>query len=319
MTAPMGPVVFEKEFDLDGPSHLTVPRDDSGETAQDRFVYVDEDDCVGCGWCPSVARNTFIMSDDVDGKARVIAQGADLEEVVEEARDCCPSNSIYYVPYEDLQRLEEQRIERGEGRGSSSYASYQKHIPPPRSYDGESKKSKDQREYRARKAARLWKDRASGKVKADRAEAREKKALDAILTCDVEDVACTTGLAEPDAELEGFPESPGLAQTLTQFLADECDLDAPDDCAPPAGFDDVIITQDCNEECEASRMEAVEGMMHDECDLDALRDLDLDECAAPVSATLDLPQDCDEECDASRQQVIKQMLMQDTREVSLLV
>ena len=32
-------------------------------------------------------------------------------------------------------------------------------------------------------------------------------------------------------------------------------MDAPDDCAPPAGFDDVIITQDCNEECEASRME----------------------------------------------------------------
>merc|ERR1712216_990478 len=107
-------------------------------------------------------------------------------------------------------------------------------------------------------------------------------------TCDVEDVACATGLAEPDAELEGFLESPGLAQTLTQFLADECDLDAPDDCAPPAGFDDVIITQDCNEECEASRMEAVEGMMHDECDLDA-----------------------------SRQQVIEQMLMQDTREMSL--
>jgi len=289
---------------------------------------VDEDACVGCGFCPSVARHTFVMNEDVNGKARVVAQGADPEDTVEEARACCPVDSIYYVPYEDLQKLEEQRAAREQELDFNDYAAFKKHFVRERDrsgqraldfadYDGEDKGNKDQREYRNRKAARLWKDRASGKVKADRAEQRAAAALDAIMDgCDAEDLACGAGVVEP---AEGVPPlNPALVQTIEQMYADECDLEAPEEeaCAPPIGARN--LQQDCNEECEMGRQEVVEAIMHDECDLEAPDD---DACAPPVigAEAFDVAQDCNEECDMSRQAVIEEMLMKDIREMALPV
>ena len=42
-------------------SHLQLDLDDDGKPQQLRFLYVDELDCIGCTYCASIARNSFMM------------------------------------------------------------------------------------------------------------------------------------------------------------------------------------------------------------------------------------------------------------------
>ncbi|MCX7884040.1 MAG: ferredoxin [Caloramator sp.] len=57
-------------------------------------VKVDQDVCIGCGLCPSIAPEVFEMRDD--GKAHVISDAVpeDDEDSAKEAEGSCPVNAI---------------------------------------------------------------------------------------------------------------------------------------------------------------------------------------------------------------------------------
>lgn len=102
--------INEAEFALCNParldmSHTRVIFDSDGAATLDRFVYVEERDCIGCTHCATTATGTFFLKEE-DGRARVFDQHGDSEEMVEEAIDMCPVNCIYYVDWADLIKLE---------------------------------------------------------------------------------------------------------------------------------------------------------------------------------------------------------------------
>ena len=78
-----------------------------GELRQNA-LFVDETVCIGCGHCAYVAHSTFFLEEDY-GRARVISQNGDQEELVQEAIDTCPVDCIAWVNYNDLHNLEEAR------------------------------------------------------------------------------------------------------------------------------------------------------------------------------------------------------------------
>ncbi|USR91803.1 ferredoxin [Phormidium yuhuli AB48] len=79
-----------------------------GGALREKGVYVDEVTCIGCKHCAHVARNTFYIEPDY-GRARVINQDGEPEEVIQEAIDTCPVNCIHWVEYEQLKELEAER------------------------------------------------------------------------------------------------------------------------------------------------------------------------------------------------------------------
>ena len=100
----------EDEFEPDPntPSHRSLERDEEGEPMLDRFVYVDEHSCIGCTYCATTARSTFMMEPD-HGRARVYSQGGNSDDLIAEAIDSCPVNCIHYVSLDDLVILEQER------------------------------------------------------------------------------------------------------------------------------------------------------------------------------------------------------------------
>lgn len=89
-------------------SHEIIRFDEDGIGPRDRYVYVEERDCIGCTHCATTANQTFFMHDDF-GRARVFSQTGDIEEVISEAIATCPVNCIYYVDWSDLVILEKDR------------------------------------------------------------------------------------------------------------------------------------------------------------------------------------------------------------------
>jgi len=79
-----------------------------GGLVRQNAVFVDETTCIGCGHCAHVARNTFFLEQDF-GRARVISQSGDSEEIVQEAIATCPVDCIDWVSYGDLRQLEAAR------------------------------------------------------------------------------------------------------------------------------------------------------------------------------------------------------------------
>lgn len=71
-------------------------------------VYVDELTCIGCKHCALVARNTFYIEPDL-GRARVVNQTGDNEDLIQEAIDTCPVNCIHWVDFTQLKQLEQER------------------------------------------------------------------------------------------------------------------------------------------------------------------------------------------------------------------
>ncbi len=90
------------------PSHMFVDRDEEGSLKQARFVYVDEYTCIGCTNCAMVAPNTFYMDDEY-GRARVFQQWKDRPRTIQTAIETCPVDCIHYIPFDELERLEEER------------------------------------------------------------------------------------------------------------------------------------------------------------------------------------------------------------------
>mmetsp|Transcript_2216 Transcript_2216/g.5125 ORF Transcript_2216/g.5125 Transcript_2216/m.5125 type:complete len:273 (-) Transcript_2216:69-887(-) len=89
-------------------SFTTVAFDAEGYPELDRFVYVDEETCIGCTNCATVARQTFMM-EPLYGRARSFRQGGDSDETVQEAVSTCPVDCIWYVSWDDLITLESER------------------------------------------------------------------------------------------------------------------------------------------------------------------------------------------------------------------
>lgn len=79
-----------------------------GGVLRQEGVYVDELTCIGCQHCAHVARNTFYIEPSY-GRARVVCQDGDSENVIQEAIDTCPVDCIHWVNYAELQRLESER------------------------------------------------------------------------------------------------------------------------------------------------------------------------------------------------------------------
>ena len=90
-------------------SHTLVDIDpDTNEPIRQQMVYVDEQECIGCTNCATIAQNTFFMEDEY-GRARVFSQWGDDDETISVAIETCPVDCIHYVPYEELVRLEIER------------------------------------------------------------------------------------------------------------------------------------------------------------------------------------------------------------------
>lgn len=77
------------------------------------LVFVDEFACIGCRNCNNVCPKTFGMEDEF-GRARVMTQGVDIDDKLQEAMDTCPVSCIHWVSAPQLTLLEETmaRMER---------------------------------------------------------------------------------------------------------------------------------------------------------------------------------------------------------------
>ena len=101
--------IFDNNAMATQDSHMTVPKDKSGRPIDvSTYVYVDEGNCIGCTNCAMIARNTFYM-DNEHGRARAFRQGGDSDDVINEAISSCPVDCIWYVSWDDLLILEEER------------------------------------------------------------------------------------------------------------------------------------------------------------------------------------------------------------------
>ncbi len=60
-----------------------------------RKVFVDKEECVGCGVCADDLPDIFRMEDD--GKAIAHNSGDETEERIQEIMDACPGECIYWA------------------------------------------------------------------------------------------------------------------------------------------------------------------------------------------------------------------------------
>ena len=56
-------------------------------------VYIDEDECMGCGTCEELCPEVFRLNTDTE-KAEVIKPEGGPEDLIEEAIDSCPASCI---------------------------------------------------------------------------------------------------------------------------------------------------------------------------------------------------------------------------------
>jgi curved DNA-binding protein CbpA len=77
------------------------------------FAFVDEFSCIGCRNCNNIAPKTFSMEEE-HGRARVMKQGVDTVDKLQESIDSCPVSCIHWVSAPQLTMLEETmaRMER---------------------------------------------------------------------------------------------------------------------------------------------------------------------------------------------------------------
>jgi len=94
----------DEAADLWPPNLSTTPQSNT-------MLFIDELSCIGCGYCPSIARSTFTLAngDEDYGTARAVQQGGDEDAVVDEAIAACPADCIHMCSREELEILEEHR------------------------------------------------------------------------------------------------------------------------------------------------------------------------------------------------------------------
>lgn len=60
-----------------------------------RRVYIDEEECIGCGTCEELCPEVFQL-DEESQKAQVIMSEGGPEELIEEAMESCPVSCIHW-------------------------------------------------------------------------------------------------------------------------------------------------------------------------------------------------------------------------------
>jgi ferredoxin len=60
-----------------------------------RTVYIDEDECIGCGSCEEICPEVFKLNEDTE-KAEVIKADGGPEDLIEEAMETCPVECIHW-------------------------------------------------------------------------------------------------------------------------------------------------------------------------------------------------------------------------------
>jgi ferredoxin len=60
-----------------------------------RRVYIDEDECIGCGSCEEICPEVFKLDEDEE-KAKVIKSEGGPEDLIEEAIETCPVSCIHW-------------------------------------------------------------------------------------------------------------------------------------------------------------------------------------------------------------------------------
>jgi len=60
-----------------------------------RRVYIDEEECIGCGTCEELCDEVFRLNEETD-KAEVIMPEGGPEDLIQEAIDSCPVECIYW-------------------------------------------------------------------------------------------------------------------------------------------------------------------------------------------------------------------------------
>ena len=60
-----------------------------------RRVYVDDEECIGCGSCEEICPDVFVLNEDTE-KAEVINPEGGPEDLIEEAMEACPVECILW-------------------------------------------------------------------------------------------------------------------------------------------------------------------------------------------------------------------------------
>jgi ferredoxin len=60
-----------------------------------RGVYIDEDECIGCGSCEEICPEVFLLNPDTE-KAEVIGTEDGSEDRIREAMENCPVSCIHW-------------------------------------------------------------------------------------------------------------------------------------------------------------------------------------------------------------------------------
>jgi ferredoxin len=65
------------------------------EGSMARRVFIDEEECIGCGTCEEICPEVFKLNEKTD-KAEVINQEGAPEDRIEEAIEACPVECIHW-------------------------------------------------------------------------------------------------------------------------------------------------------------------------------------------------------------------------------
>lgn len=65
------------------------------EVVMSKKVYIDEEECIGCGSCEEVCPAVFKLNEDEE-KAEVIKPEGGPEDLIEEAMETCPTDAIHW-------------------------------------------------------------------------------------------------------------------------------------------------------------------------------------------------------------------------------
>lgn len=60
-----------------------------------RSVYIDEDECIGCGSCEEICPEVFKLNEDTE-KPEIIKPEGGPEDLIEEAMETCPVECIHW-------------------------------------------------------------------------------------------------------------------------------------------------------------------------------------------------------------------------------
>ena len=100
-------------------SHKLVEMTTNGQVPKrirdGQFCFIDEESCIGCTQCATIAPSTFKMIPDT-GRARAFYQSA--SEDVNAAVLSCPVHCMHYVSFDELKELE---IARDDGDGRTDH------------------------------------------------------------------------------------------------------------------------------------------------------------------------------------------------------